>query len=56
MAPSLVRSFIQEHTMNSAKSLPQTSDKEQAFLCQYFTDKNSNLASLTGLSLSEWQS
>ncbi len=56
MAPSLVRSFIQEHTMNSAENLPQTSDKEQAFLCKYFTDKNSSLASLTGLSLSEWQS
>ncbi len=56
MAPSLVRNFIQEHTMNSHKSIPKTPEKEIGFLCNYFADKNRNLANLTGLSLSEWQS
>lgn len=56
IAPSLVRSFIQEHTLDSAKSMPQTSDQERAFLSNYFTDKNSSLANLTGLNFSQWQS
>ncbi len=56
MAPSLVRKFIQELTINSNNSLPKTSEKELVFLGKYFADKNHNLANLTGLSLNKWQS
>jgi len=56
MAPSPVRKFIQELTINSNNSLPKTSEKELVFLGKYFAEKNSNLANLTGLSLNKWQS
>ncbi len=56
MAPSQVRKFIQEHTMNYHQSLPKKLDKDRDFLCKYFADKNQNLANLTELNLSQWQS
>jgi hypothetical protein len=56
MAPSLVRKFIQELTMNSNNTIPKTSEKERVFLREYFVDKNHDLANLTGLSLNKWQS
>ncbi len=56
MAPSLVRNLVKEYTKSSNQKPPKTSVKEQAFLCQYFTEKNRNLAKLTGLTLSQWHS
>jgi hypothetical protein len=56
LAPSIVRNFIQEHTLNYHQSLPKMSDNERGFLCDYFVDKNYDLAKLTGVSLSQWQS
>jgi hypothetical protein len=55
LAPSLVRNFIQEHTLNSQQTLPKISEYERDFLCDYFADKNYNLAKSTGLNLSQWQ-
>lgn len=55
MAPSLVRTFIQERTINSNNIIPRTPEKERGFLGEYFVDKNSDLANLTGLNLNKWQ-
>lgn len=56
LAPSLVRNFIKEHTINCDQQPIHNSDWEREFLCEYFTDRNRNLANLTGLSLSQWNS
>ena len=56
MAPSQVRIFIQEHTINHRQTALEELDEERNFLCKYFADKNYNLANLTGLNISQWQS
>ena len=56
MAPSLVRSFVQEHTSKSAKKLMQMSEQERDFLNNYFADKNNSLMQFTGLDFSQWRS
>ncbi len=54
MAPSLVRNLVKEYTKCSNQKSSQSSAKERTFLCEYFTEKNLNLANLTGLTLSQW--
>ena len=56
MAPDRARKLIHKLTVNSHKSLPKMSKKERYFLCEYFADKNRDLANVTGLALSQWQS
>jgi hypothetical protein len=55
LAPSLVRNFIREHTLNYNQSLPKISDNERGFLGDYFANKNYDLALLTQLNLDKWQ-
>jgi hypothetical protein len=56
LAPSVARNFIANLTTNHNKVLPKMSEKERAFLQEYFGEKNKKLALLTGISLSQWQS
>lgn len=55
LAPSPMRKFIQANTVNYRR-LPEVSEQERNFLREYFAEKNHHLASLTGLTLSQWQS
>lgn len=54
MAPSKVRKTINKYTVNSNKVLPDISKEEFSYLQEYFSEKNQNLAKLTGISLSQW--
>ena len=54
-APGAVRNVVREHT-RSHQGLPAIPLREQDLLRDYFAEKNRNLAELTGLSLSQWQS
>ncbi len=56
LAPSSVRKFVRRLTTNDKKSFPKIPEKERALLQEYFSEKNRQLALLTGLSLSQWQS
>ncbi|WP_019505056.1 sulfotransferase domain-containing protein [Pleurocapsa sp. PCC 7319] len=56
LAPYLVRRLVHKLTINLGQKVPQMADDERTFLCEYFAEKNHNLANLTGLSLEQWQS
>ena len=56
LAPSLFRKFVHQRTINSNVRLPEVPPQQREFLREYFAEKNRNLAQLTGLTLSQWQS
>ncbi|MEM8829546.1 MAG: sulfotransferase domain-containing protein [Cyanobacteria bacterium P01_G01_bin.19] len=55
LAPSLIRNSIKKYT-TTCNPKPASSEPERDFLRDYFSDKNQNLANLTGISLSQWTS
>ena len=55
LAPSLLRKTCQKLTTDYNKKIPPMAETDRLFLSEYFLQKNSQLASLTGLSLDRWQ-
>lgn len=55
IAPSFIRAFADKLTTDYDRAIPEIHEKDQAFLRQYFSEKNSNLELQTGLSLKQWQ-
>lgn len=54
-APSILRKTCKKLTTDFNKKIPPMSETDKLFLSEYFSEKNRQLAFLTGLSLDQWQ-